>query len=183
MGHAHGHVPHLDPGDGRLLQSLKNTPGFLEVGPRILGIALVRAHGHESEDAEAGEGAQGPDQGFRVVGHDAGLLGLAAAVDLDEDVHGPAGRGGALVDLPAECERIHGLDEVEDLDRPLDLVRLEVADEMPADAAADRGEDLRRLLDVIFADGPDARVDRFEDLAGGLCFGRGDELHSGRQRG
>ncbi len=57
-----------------------------------------------------------------------------------------------LVDLRGQGGRIHGLDEVEDLDRFFDLVFLEVADEVPGRPAADGGEGGRGLLHVIFAD-------------------------------
>ena len=43
------------------------------------------------------------------------------------------------------------------------------------------GKAVGRLLDVVLADDPDARVDGLEDLGRGPGLGRGDELDSGRQ--
>jgi len=56
-----------------------------------------------------------------------------------------------------------------------------MADEMPGDPAADRGEMGFRFLDVVFSDRPDAGIDRFEDAVDGLALGGGHELDARRQ--
>ena len=167
------------PGTDRALSASNDGPRFPEIGPGVLGIPLERPHGHQPLHPEVPERGELADQAFDPLGEDPRLLGFAPAVDLDEHGQDLAERGAPLVELGAELRGIHGLDHVEDLDGPLGLVLLEVADEVPADPAADRREVGDGVLDIVLADDSDAGGDGFEDPVGGLALGRRDELDAG----
>lgn len=116
-------------------------------------------------------------EGDSFIGEDAEFLGLAAAVDLDENRHDLTQSATPLIDLLADDQGVDRLDHVENFDRLLDFVALKMADEMPFDAAADHGESCLSFLNIVFADDPDARPDTGQDFLGRSGFGSSDKNH------
>src|SRR5215831_894656 len=124
---------------------LCELPEAPEVGSRRLRIGGLRRHRHQAADLRSR--LEEPRQRLRG---DAGLRLLAREIHLDE-------RGdGELVCRGLRVERVHELaGPVDDLG----LVRLQVADEMPAERVAVLGVLPLELLGAVLADDLDPRLD------------------------
>ena len=49
IGHPHGEVFHIYIGQIELFEPLKDSPGFHEIGARVLGVSKTRAHSHQTD--------------------------------------------------------------------------------------------------------------------------------------
>ena len=155
---------------------VENFFGEAEERPRIIGVACLRPHCHKTFDPEAGEAGELPDERLGVFRQNPGFLGFAAAVNLNEDRHDLALLAAAFVDFQPKLQGIDGLYEVKNLNRPADLVPLEVADEMPFDLTSDDCLGRGRFLDIILADDLDAGFDRHTDFFRSPGLSGGDKL-------
>src|SRR6185436_2645302 len=128
------------------------APERPERGPRPLGTAVKRAHGHEPRHPERRQGLHAIDEGVRLFRRDPGLRRLVRGADLDVAPKRPALRGRAAGKILGQPERVHGMDRIEELGCTLRLVRLEVADEMPPWTGSHRDDLALGLLDPVLTE-------------------------------
>ncbi len=148
-------------------------------GRDFSGSSGVGSDGHQAVERQ-------PRQGVERLGQDAGRSGRAAElgafardVDLEKDVLDLAHGFGAAVQLLRQLDPVDRIDEVEEPDRVLRLVGLEMADEVP-DAAAHLLDLAARLLHLVFPEAHDARAHRLADRLGRLCLAHRHQFDFGR---
>ena len=108
------------------------------------------------------------DPAADVLGRNPRLGGLAGEVHLEQRGHGqPAGRR-------VRVERVH---ELADLVHDLRLVRLQVADEVPAKRIAVDRMLCQEILRAVLADDLDARLGEDPELCDGDVLRRRDDGH------
>ena len=115
-----------------------------EPGAGGLGIVSLGRDRHEAGDTQVSEAGQGADRLGEPLGGEAVLALLAAEVDLQEAVEGPAAGGGLAVESLGDPWPVDGVDGPEQLDRRPDLVALQGADQVPLDV-----EDMGRQLAAL----------------------------------
>ena len=94
------------------------------------GVRVGGRDRHQAEDREVVGRAAGGEEGVEGVGVDAGLLRLAAGVDLDEERRAGAAGLHRGAELAGEAVAVEAVDGVEELERAGELVRLQRADEV-----------------------------------------------------
>ena len=165
--HAHG-----EAGEAVARRRGRQEP---EVGD---GVGVGGRDRHEAEDGEVVGRAAGGEERGEGVGVDAGLLRLAAGVDLEEE--GGAGAAGLhrLAELAGEAVAVEAVDGVEELEGAGELVRLQRADEVElgaGEAGAERGPLAFGFLDAVLAEDPLAGGEHGLDAVERLQLGDGDE--------
>src|SRR5579872_5067792 len=158
-------VPRSDPGEER------------EVHRRLL---VERRDTHEPLDAEAVFAAAGGDEAVGVGRRNPGLLRFLASVDLDVEARRRSPRLDGVGQRPRQPRPVERLDDVEQGERVLDLVRLQRADQPQFEPFAPAGPAALGLLHPVLAEAPLARgEDRLYPLPG-LLLADGDQRHVGR---
>ena len=95
-------------------------------------------------------------------------------IDLYQHLNRPAGRRGRLIDPLQQIHAVYGVDVVEHPGFP-GLVRLQMADEVPADAPPGPLDLLQRLLDLVLAEILLTSVSRRTNGVDGLGLRDGDQ--------
>ena len=109
------------------------------------------------------------------------MLGrLAGQIDLDQQLESAARRRGASSSFATSRAIVHRMDRVETRAGLPRLVRLQVADQVPAEGrSAVRVHLLERFLDLVLAEVDLAGVGGGADVVGGEGLGDGDEADGG----
>jgi len=162
-------------------KALPDGPERGECRSGVRGPLDEPADRHQATDVQALQGkdlCQRLIQGSRL---EPGLCLVVVDVDLEEyrDASAWADLGGEAVDTPGEFDRIDGLDRLEDLEGPTNLVRLERTDEVPRRAGD--GASLRLcLLNPVLAERRQAGGNRRDEALGGHGLRDGDKGNGGR---
>jgi hypothetical protein len=146
--------------------------------PRGDRIVVEGRQRHQADEADGLQAGGGPHDGARLVRRGAELRRLAGEVDLHVDLRMAAALGRGLVEAAQEIQRVDGVDRVERPARLACLVRLQVADQVPAQIGMVGGErvDLGEgFLDAVLAEVALAGGDRGADGVQAERLGDGDE--------
>ncbi len=130
IAHPHREVSEMTTlvGINRLISQFPKPP---KERPNLSRIRKSRWDGHQAFDGQVGTRAAALKQGEEVTLWDAGLSRLLSQIDLYENPHLFSDSRCIPVKGCSQLERVDGMDEVEQLDRKLALVRLQVADHVP----------------------------------------------------
>ncbi len=144
------------------------------------GAASIPSGGTAISPATGSPAARGAvEQRRQVAERDAAFLRLVADVDLDEAVGALARRRDCRRERIDQRRPVDRMDDVEQRHRVARLVRLQLADEVEADARPCRDQRRpfrRRLLHPVLAEAAlPGREQRFDRL-GGVGFGNRDQL-------
>src|SRR5947209_11125614 len=157
--------------------ALRQLAQRAEPAARVLGALDGGRDRHQSAQPQPAERRQRLHRRLDRLRRPAALRRLQADVDLHERVHRTAPRAGAAVELAREVDAIDGVDHVEQLERVTDLVRLEVADEVPRHRPPELGDLAARLLHPVLAEhGQPCRQGR-ADACDLDRLGHADEQH------
>ena len=96
------------------------------------------------------QGAERLERGRDVVRREPALRRLVRDVDLEQHARDAVAR--AALELTGQVEAVDRVDEVEQLERVADLVRLQVADQVPRNGPAQDLDLVPRLLDPVLAE-------------------------------
>lgn len=146
------------------------------------GIFIRRRNAHQALDIQTMGVARGLDQGVGLIGQDAGLLGLSASVDLDQNAGRTAQLGRRDRQGPRQFFAVQRLDDVEQGHRVLSLVGLQRADQaklQPRQVRQTVGPTAFSLLHPVFAEHPLARGQNGVDGLGALRLGYSRQDHRG----
>ena len=116
--------------------------------PGLLRILSEWRHGHQSGDTQVGRARHSLNQRGRVLKPTTELGRFPRYADLHEDAERCDGVMACnRFQRFNQTDRVHGVDEIEVLDRVPDLVALEVADEVPPYRVKGQGS---RVRDIPF---------------------------------
>ena len=158
-GHSHRQlgeagIPFAEP----IPRGLEKLRQLTKAGPRGLGAALDRTHGHEADEVDVRRGRERGEDIEQRVRFDAGFVGFPGGVDLEEDVAADAEFPGDPVDRFPKIQRVDGVDRGDQREDLADLVPLEAADEMEFVVARvsvflwRKRELLKDFLNAVFAE-------------------------------
>ena len=146
-----------------------------EAGAGFLIRDVEGGDGHEASRLDVREIGKALEQrrSFRRLRIEAGLGFLWAELDLNEDGQALAEAAGCFVEALGQAQGVDRIDAVEELRGAGGLVGLQVADEVHANAVAQRGE--RRgfggeFLDAVFAEEGEAELRGCGDGGGGVSL-------------
>src|SRR5690606_7681977 len=154
---AHAHAQHLE------VVTLCDLAQQGEMRRRLL---VLGRDAHEADDGKPVLAATGLDEGVGLGRQHARLLRLGTGIHLDQAFGAPSRALHLVSQRLGEAGAVDRLDDVEELDRLPDLVRLQWADQVERQAfepLAKRRPATRRLLDAVLAEyplpGPQRRLD------------------------
>ena len=124
VAHAHGEVVHAEAGNAGGHRRVAQLPEPPEVRADILGVFQEWRDGHQAQDLEPRQGRGLPKERHQVRLGEPRFRQLAALVHLDEARYSLAQGPGVLVQLVGQLQGIQGVNEVEELNGELGLVRL-----------------------------------------------------------
>jgi hypothetical protein len=150
-----------------------------ENGADGFGVADVGGHGHEALDAQVGEFPNALEPLPHFAGSETVFGGFAGDVDFEQDGQDPAEFGAAAFEGLGEGQPVDGVDTVKEFNCLADFAALDVADHVPADAVAGRGDFFARGFDAVFAEVGDAETNQDADFVNAGGFGHGDEADAG----
>jgi hypothetical protein len=146
-----------------------------EPRPRIFGALHRRRDGHQAFDAQVVELGHGLEGRGDLARGEAALARLARNIHLDQRLDDAPRGAGPPIACPGHLQPIDGVDDVEEFQRVLDLVGLEMSDEVPRHRSPQDGDLLFRLLHAVLPQGPDAPGHRLLDALDVDRLGHGDE--------
>src|SRR5271166_6138405 len=114
-------------------QLLAELPQVGEYRTTALRVVLERRHCHQSHYAHTLQRAEDRHLRGSLLGKQAELAGLAAAVELQQHLHRSPGVD--PIEGSQQAFAIDGVDAVDQRQRAFNLVPLQVADEVPADSS------------------------------------------------
>ena len=142
------------------------------------GIVIARRQAHQADNGQP-IGQTGGDESIGLVGIDAGFLRLLADIDLDKEGR----QGGALffaaLQFARELGSIEAVNGIEQKERLVDFIGLELADEMESDIGIlvfERRPFFLRFLEAIFTESAMAMFQQGDDFFLALPFADGDNL-------
>ena len=129
-------------------------PQLAEPRPRLLLVLVPRGEHHQADQIDGLRLQGGVDDPARRVRRGAELRGFSRQVHLHEHVGARAGFGRGCIDPADEVDRIYRMDDGERRRHLRRLVRLEMADQMPADSLeiGSIGDLLKRFLDLVLTE-------------------------------
>ena len=152
---------------------------FAEQREERRGFDTGRGYAHQPGKRDSGVARLRQQRG-QVRNRAAALLRFVADVDLDEAGHLLAGRVHGAGERGNEVGPVERVDAIEQRNRVIGLIRLELADKMEADIRrlCDQPRPLRlRVLHPVFAELALAGGDQRRDHFGGVSLGDCDEGH------
>ena len=178
VAHAHRQLGELRRRDAVFDERVAKRAEAREYGPRRQWIVVERRQGHQPDEPGGLQRRRLAHDGPRFVRRGAELGGLAGEIDLDQDLRLPPAFGRRLVEAAQQVERIDGVDGVERPPGLAGLVRLQVADQVPAEIGVLHGQRLdlgQRFLDPVLAEVAVAGVDGGADGVHAERLRDGDE--------
>lgn len=151
---------------------------FRQQGKMQRRFLAKRRQAHETSDSEAIITDASRDQGVRVGGGAAGLLGFLAGVDLNETIDAAAGPVHFPGDGRGELFAIDGFDDIEKPDRLPGLVGLQRSDQVEHDIVMGfaQGRPFEPgFLDPVFPEHPVPGRERGANAAGLVLFADRDQ--------
>ena len=178
VAHAHRQLGELRRRDAVFDERIAKRPQAREHGPRRHWIVVERRQGHQPHQPGGLQRRRLTHDGPRFLWRGAELGGLAGEIDLDQDLRLPPAFGRPLVEAAQQVERIDGVDGVERPAGLAGLVRLQVANQVPAEIGVLHGQRLdlgQRFLDPVLAEVAVAGIDGGADGVHAERLRDGDE--------
>ncbi len=125
--------------------------------PRRFGIGGGRWNRHQTDDLEVLEGSELSRLRGQRRRLEAVLALLAREIDFDQSPHPDSTRRGLGVERVRDLEPIDGVEDGVEIERLLDLVRLQGTEQVPLDIGGQRRRLGQPLLDAVLAEAAQAR--------------------------